>query len=255
MRPVLVLIASFNTRHATELCVRSLRRTAGHPYRLTVGDGGSDDGSVRMLERLAAAGWLELIVEPGRSHTQWLDGWRERHPDGLLLYCDSDMYFRRPGWMAEMARAIEGPGTGTGCAMVFGELVAGGEWYVEPVGRRPGRLASRPSTWLLMVDAARLVGVEVGFGFTKVDPAPVPEGMILFDVGAALFGEVERRGLGGRAMPPEFRRGYVHYEGLSWIPIRGRRGLKKLRDQLSVRLRLLRLRALDAVSPVPAAGV
>lgn len=242
MRPVLVLVASCNTRHATELCVRSLRRTAGHAYRLTVGDGGSTDGTPAMLARLARRGWLELVSEPGRSHTEWLDWWRVRNPDGLLLFCDSDMFFRRQGWLAEMAA--------TPAAMVAAEAVPETPWYVEPVGKRTGRLAARPSSWLLMVDAARIREIATGFGFTKVDPAEVPEGMLLLDVGAALQREIEARDLGFRVMPAEFRRAYVHFGGLSWIPIRGRRGLKKLRDLLSVRLRLLRVRALDALDPV-----
>ena len=251
MRPVLVMIASFNTRHATELCIRSLRRTAGYPYRLTVGDAGSRDGSLRMLRDLEAAGWLEVVEAPGRSHAEWLDWWRAGHPDDLLLFCDSDVFFRRRGWLAAMAATAAG---GDGAAMVAGELVPETPWYVEPVGGRSGRLAARPSTWLLMVDARRLQGVETSFAFTKDDPADVPEGMVLHDLGAALRREVEARGLGFRVMPEAFRRAYVHFEGLSWIPIRGRRGLKKLRDLLSVRLRLARLRALDRLSPVAAGG-
>ena len=73
---VTVHLASLNTRAVTELCIRSLREHAGMPFELVVGDCGSTDGSLEMLRRMEAEGWLRLEVAPeGRRHPDWLDRW------------------------------------------------------------------------------------------------------------------------------------------------------------------------------------
>jgi GT2 family glycosyltransferase len=66
---ITVHVASWNTASATELCLRTMRRHAGHPFALVVGDGGSTDGSLAMLRDFAQRGWLELEVRAG-AHTR-----------------------------------------------------------------------------------------------------------------------------------------------------------------------------------------
>src|SRR5687767_9480310 len=55
-----VFIASFNTRDATELTIRSLLASDSSSYRIRVGDGGSTDGSVELLQGLAGAGLIDV---------------------------------------------------------------------------------------------------------------------------------------------------------------------------------------------------
>jgi hypothetical protein len=43
---VRVHVATINTAAVTELCIRTMRHTAGYPFDLVVGDGGSTDGSL-----------------------------------------------------------------------------------------------------------------------------------------------------------------------------------------------------------------
>ena len=78
---VRVYVATINTRAVTELCIRTMRRRAGYPFELVVGDGGSTDGSLEMLRDFEARDWLMLEIAPGgRSHTDWLDKWLAECP-------------------------------------------------------------------------------------------------------------------------------------------------------------------------------
>ena len=81
-RSVTAYIANLNTARVTELCIRSMREFSGDDFALVVGDCGSTDGSLRMLERFASHGWLELQIAPnGRTHADWLDRWLQQVPD------------------------------------------------------------------------------------------------------------------------------------------------------------------------------
>jgi hypothetical protein len=59
---VRICFASYNTKRMSELCLRSMRALAGYPFVLNVGDCGSNDGSIAMFQRYAAAGQLHLEV-------------------------------------------------------------------------------------------------------------------------------------------------------------------------------------------------
>src|ERR1700737_3559135 len=74
-RTVHVYVASYNTVEATELCIRSMREYAGYPFQLTVGESGSQDGSLTMLMRLKERGWLSLeLATQRRIPSEWLEG-------------------------------------------------------------------------------------------------------------------------------------------------------------------------------------
>ena len=231
-----VHVASLNTAAATELCIRSLRATAGRAFTLTVGDSGSTDGSVEMLRGLEALGWLTLEVAPGgRLHTEWLDHWVRECRTDYALFVDSDVEFRRTGWLAELVDTAESRHTALVAAEILGEV----ECYVEPVGHTTVRLASRPAPWLLLVDPAVVAGLGVSFAFHAEQEL---DGTVAYDTAGWLFRELAGRGLRWAAMPPEFASAYHHYGGLSWIPLAGRRGWRKRRDLVVVRRRLRRLR-------------
>src|SRR5947209_19078503 len=104
MKGVRVYVASIDTAAATELCVRTMRQFAGHPFDLTVGDGGSTDGSLELLRELEARGWPELEVSSGpRLHAQWLDDWLVRCDAPLAVFGDSDVQVRESGWPGDVA--------------------------------------------------------------------------------------------------------------------------------------------------------
>jgi len=99
---VTVHVASLNTRSATELCVRSMRLHADCPFDLIVGDGGSIDGSVEMLEDFARRGWLTLQRRADRTHADWLDAWRSEAASRYSVFADSDLDFRRKGCLRDL---------------------------------------------------------------------------------------------------------------------------------------------------------
>src|SRR5215213_1405556 len=81
---VTIAIASINTRPFTELAIRSAVRRAGYPAKVVVGDGGSTDGTLEMLDRLSSRLIDEVEIEPnGRSHGEWLDHWVATVDDDL----------------------------------------------------------------------------------------------------------------------------------------------------------------------------
>jgi glycosyltransferase involved in cell wall biosynthesis len=220
--PVRVHVASINTAAVTELCIRSMRRLAGAPFELVVGDCGSTDGSIEMLERFAADGWLELEVAPGgRRHAAWLDQWFAACPTRYALFVDSDVEFLRAGWLREMLDAA----AAHDAALVATRIQAvDGVPYRHPVSGAARLLAARPEPWLLLLDVERLRGrVTAGFAYRDEPQPDAPGGKVAYDVGAAFFRDVRDQGLTWVEMPPAFAAAYHHFGGLSWQ--RGGRGL------------------------------
>ncbi len=215
--PVAAHVASFNTRLATELCIRSMRETAAHPLEVHVGDCGSTDGSLDMLRSFEQRGWVHLeVAASGRSHADWLDRWLAGSDARYTLFADSDMRFRREGWLASMVETAES----TGAMAVCGELVPEVANYVAHDGDRM-RLAPRFSPWLVLLDTVRTRELGVSFAFEWSRRPDLPEGALSFDVGARLY----------EAMPPgacveihaRHRDSWRHAGGLSW----DRRGFKR----------------------------
>lgn len=242
---VRVHVASIDTAPVTELCIRTMRRLAGAPFELVVGDCGSTDGSLEMLERFAAAGWLELEVAPnGRRHAEWLDQWFASCPTRYAVFADSDVEFRREGWLRDMLAAA----AAHDAALVATRIQAvDGVAYRHPVTGAARLLAARPEPWLVLLDVEALRGrVTAGFGY-RDEPAPdVPGGKIAYDVGAAFFRDLDAQGLRWVEMPPDFARAYHHYGGLSWQrPDRGLafgRRMKQAVKRAAVEARLRRER-------------
>jgi hypothetical protein len=230
---VRVHVASFNTRSATELCIRSMRAYAGRPFALTVGDSGSDDGSVEMLRSLSDRGWLDLEVEPGRQHAEWLDDWIRRGRNSYAVFSDSDVQFLRRGWLNNLV----GTAKATGAAVVYAECTREAPGFVHPRTGEVVRLAARPAPWLFLVAARQVSGLDVSFREDSKSAPDLPEGKIVYDVGGRFFRAVEQRGLPLVQMPPSFRRSFRHYGGLSWVH-EGDYARQKLRDRRLVERRL-----------------
>lgn len=245
---VRVHIASYNTAGSTELTIRSARRLAGYPFDLVVGDSGSTDGSAEILAGLERSGLIRLQRSDGRrQHWEWLDGWLAECEADYAVFLDSDVELLRRGWLRELVAAA----LREGAVLVGAEALPEGADFVEPVGGKRVRLASRPSPWVLLADPARLRPVGASFAFASEETTTVPEGLIAYDVGAALARAAEAAGLRCVTMPTAYRRSYRHYGGLSWLEAPGSRGRKKARDLRAIERRVRRARRLASTEGTP----
>lgn len=211
---VRVHFASINTKAVTELTIRTMQRYAGYPFELVVGDCGSTDGSLAMLRAFEQAGRLRLEVAPGgRRHPDWLDEWYATCPTRYAVFCDSDVEFRRSGWLRDMVEAAER----SGAALVATRIQArGGVPYTHPVTGAQRILAERPEMWLLLIDVDQ-TRPRVSTSFAYCEETRASDGAKLaYDTGAAFFRAVVEAGLPYVEMPPEFRRAYLHYGSMSW---------------------------------------
>ena len=243
---VRVHVASANTRPVTELCVRSMRRFAGRDFDLVVGDGGSLDGSIRMLRRLERAGFLELEVSSWwQQHTEWLDGWLATCEARYCVFSDSDVEFRAHGWLSDMVSTAEQ----TCAAIVTVASLPEQPGYRHPTTHRLMRVAARPAVWLMLVDAERLRSLGVSFAARIDERADLPEGAISYDTGALMTAAAEAAGLGVVAMPDGWHKAH-HFGSLSWIrSLRGREARDAARKTALIRLRLMAYRVVWRTPP------
>lgn len=212
---VTVHVATLNTAHVTELCIRSMRRYAGRPFDLVVGDAGSTDGSLPMLRAWESLGWLRLEeATGGRTHADWIDRWIRTCPSRFAVFSDSDVEYREADWLADIvATALE-----TGSAMVCGRMLRPTGVYVHPVSGATRRLAKRPSPWLLLLDLDQIRGkVDASFQTRDVKDPSSGEVGVSYDVGATFFAALVDSGLTWTEMPEEWRRKFRHYGGLTWL--------------------------------------
>ena len=212
---VTVHVATLNTAHVTELCIRSMRRYAGRPFDLKVGDAGSTDGSVALLRAWEALGWLTLEeAAGGRTHADWIDGWLASCASRFAVFSDSDVEYREPGWLTDIVAMAQE----SGAALVCGRMLNPSGVYVHPVTGATRRLANRPSPWLLLLDLDQVRGVvDATFQSRDVkDPASGSVGTS-FDVGATYFQALVDAGLTWTEMPPEWRSKFRHFGGLTWL--------------------------------------
>lgn len=243
--PVAVYIPSFNTVQNTELCIRSLHRFADYPFSLTVGDSGSFDRSAEMLLALQRAGWLQLELSPRkRTHAEWLDEWLSRCETRWAALVDSDIEFRRNGWLSPLVAAAE-----RNAALVCTEVLGEVDEAIEPVDRRVVHLAARPAPWLLLVDVPRIRELGVGFSFRALETSAVPEGLLAYDVGALLFRELQTRKLPWAEMPRRYRARFKHYGGMSWMAGEQQASLRRRWQRRVIESRLRRLRRVCIPSP------
>lgn len=212
---VTVHVPTLNTSRVTELCIRSMRHFAGRPFELVVGDCGSTDGSVRMLERLAGRDWLELQMAPnGRRHPEWLDRWLRECRTKYALFSDSDVEFREPGWLSDMAFVAEE----TGAALVCGRMQHETECFVHPVTKAERRLAARPTAWLLMLNVEQVRNIiDANFEYHEVEDLNVFGGKIAYDTSAWYFKQLCDAGLTWAEMPDWWQSKYRHFGGLTWL--------------------------------------
>ena len=212
---VTVHVASLDTKAVTELCVRSMRHYAGHPFALEVGDAGSTDGSLAMLRRFESRGWLTLeVAAGGRKHAEWLDQWVASCPTRYAVFSDSDVEYRQRGWLADLV----GTADTKGAAMVCARMQWPPDSFVHPVTGAARRLAPRPTPWLLLVDLDQVRGrVDASFRYQDVDDPDAFGGKVAYDVGAAYFAALEAAGLPWAEMPPEWQPKFRHFGGLTWL--------------------------------------
>jgi hypothetical protein len=218
-RSVTAYVASLNTRRATELCIRSMREFAGVDFELVIGDCGSTDGSLRMLQQLEQRDWLTLQVAPhGRRHHEWLQGWLDTCPTRYALFSDSDVEYRVHGWLSDMLDTA----TSSGVALVCGRMQRGSECFVHPVTKAERRLAPRPTAWLLMIDTEQVRDtVDANFEYHEVEDFNAFGGKVAYDTGAWYFKQMCDAGLQWAEMPPSWQHSYRHFGGLSWLaPLR-----------------------------------
>jgi glycosyltransferase involved in cell wall biosynthesis len=238
---VAVHVASLNTCPATELCIRTMVRHAAYPLDLIVGDSGSTDGSIEMLEDFARRGLLTLERHANRTHADWLDAWRSQARSRYLVFADSDMDFRRTGWLRDLVAQART----TDAALVALDLNPVSTNTREPVSGRLVRMMPAPTTWLFMIDAAQLSGVDESFAFRAIDTDTVPEGCVVYDTGAALLECIRASGLRAVAMNAGYRAGVKHYGSLSWMPLEGPMGRRKRRNLAVINRRLHAVRTLE----------
>ena len=208
-----VYVASYNTRELTRRCIDSILAKTSLPFRLTVGDSASADGSLELLTEYERRGQLRLEVEHDqRDHAHWLDRWTTECDADYAVFVDSDVAIRRRGWLQPLvARAKH-----SGAAIVAAELCREGRNFVEPVGHKTVRLAERPAPWLMLVRPAPLAELRTSFVFRAVESADVHEGLIAYDVGAWLYTQAVAAGLVVEIMPRWYRLSYTHAHGGSW---------------------------------------
>ena len=246
---VTVHVASCNTAAVTELCIRSMRHYAGHPFELVVGDAGSTDGSVAMLRGFADRGWLRLEEAPGgRKHAQWLDRWVEQCETRHSVFCDSDVEFLGPGWLADLvARATTmGPDGETEPALVCARMQWPPAEFTHPTSGAIRRLAPRPTPWMLLLDLDQVRGaVHESFGYRDVVDPDAFGGKVAYDVGAAYFAALEAAGLTWAEMDPEFRRTFRHFGGLTWLKAASR-ATPKVRAKQAAKIGLVHAHLLRA---------
>ena len=205
--------ATINTATCIELCVRTARRTAGMDFDLVVGDGGSTDGSLETLREFESRGWLALEVAPeGRRHSQWLNKWLEECPARYAVFVDSDMRFRRGGWLRDLVDASRA----NNAALVTSRVQHAVGPTVGPNGTKM-TWVDRPTPWLMLVDVAQVRGVvDVGFGFrTREDPDD-PNVKVMLDTGAGFLESLTEAGLRFHEMGEDWSRCYQHFGGMTW---------------------------------------
>ena len=209
-----VHFASINTAAVTELCIRTMREFAGYPFELVVGDCGSTDGSLEMLQRFEQRG---LAAPRGRARRpasprlarrlvgnvpdalRGLLRLRHRVPPAELPAKDGRASPRRRGRAGRdphpgpRRRVVPAPGLGA---------------------RRI--LAERPEPWLMLIDVEQTRGVVTDSSAYRDELQPDGRTKVAYDTAAAFFRDLQSSGLRYAEMPPEFARSYRHYGSLSW---------------------------------------
>jgi glycosyltransferase involved in cell wall biosynthesis len=212
---VTVHVASLNTKRVTELCIRSMRHYAGRAFQLVVGDAGSTDGSLTMLRRFEARGWLDLeVAAGGRKHAEWLDRWVATSDSRYVVFSDSDVEYLEPGWLRDLVDTAEREHA----ALVCARMQYPPDRFEHPVTGAKRRLAPRPTPWLMLVDTDQVRGrVDASFAYVDVVDPDAYGGKVAHDVGAAYFAALDAAGLPWAEMPEAWQSKFRHFGGLTWL--------------------------------------
>ncbi len=242
---VTVHVASKNTRLYTELCLRSMWRLAGCPFELVVGDCSSEDGTQRILERMAADGSLTLQVSPAEtSHSDWIDRWRRECRTRYFVIVDSDVEFLEPGWLPRLVASL-----GDRSMVAYGVIPE--QRYRETGYGDPFEytLLERPDPCVLLLDHERTRHIPASFAWREeADRWPAQRA---YDTSGYFARALEQDGQTWAGLPDSVQRSFRHFGGRSWRkkgPRRRRIRYRLFNARLEATVLLLRL--LDRVRPV-----
>ena len=218
-----LFIASYNTRAATELAIRSSRRFAGCPFNLVVGDSASRDGSREMLEKLHRQGLLRLVSVPQpRRHAEWLDWFLGECPTPVGIVIDSDIEFMKHNWLVDLVGVLVEHRAG----LVGSESTAESPVFSAPNGEVIHLMPRTAAPWLMAFDTAKLRALHGSFVEVKEgeDSSGLPN---FYDVGGYMQKLAQDAGLPVVVMPASYRSKYRHFVGLSWRKAPGLRGIAR----------------------------
>jgi hypothetical protein len=245
-RSVTVHVASLNTRRFTELCLRSMWRSAGAPFELVVGDVSSVDGSGEMLRRMTRSGRLRLQQAPyPHSHGEWIDQWRAECESDVFVVVDSDIEFAGRGWLPRLVRALEGHAMvayGRVPEQTYTETRQAPPGVINPMSGRTVTLLPRPDPCVLALDHHLTREIPTSFVWQPEDETWPPTRA--WDTAGAFADTLERAGLSWGVLTEEDRQTFVHYRAQTTQMNELPRGFR-----WKLPLKLWRLRLLDLIDP------
>lgn len=108
VRPVVLVILTWNALEYSRQCYATVRETADAPYRFVFVDNGSEDGTVEWLRGIAAENADVTVVENGENlgFTKAVNiGIRQAGSDEDVVLINNDIRFDSPGWLSGLQDA------------------------------------------------------------------------------------------------------------------------------------------------------
>jgi glycosyltransferase involved in cell wall biosynthesis len=109
VEPVNITMVTYNRLDFTRQSIDSIVKTAGYPYRLTVVDNASHDGTVPLLGELHSQGIVDHLTLNERNlgvafaaNQGWAAGGKAHY-----VKIDNDIVFRKDGWLARLVEACD----------------------------------------------------------------------------------------------------------------------------------------------------
>jgi glycosyltransferase involved in cell wall biosynthesis len=109
VEPVNITMVTYNRLDFTRQSIASIAKTAGYPYRLTVVDNASHDGTVPLLGELDSQGIVDHLILNERNrgvafaaNQGWAAGGKAHY-----LKIDNDIVFLKDGWLASLVEACD----------------------------------------------------------------------------------------------------------------------------------------------------
>ncbi|MBD3204847.1 glycosyltransferase [Candidatus Bathyarchaeota archaeon] len=131
-----VVIPVLNSVSTIGGCIRSLKKQSISPYEIIVVDGGSNDGTIELLEKLD----VDLITDRGETPGQARNTGMEKASGEVTMFCDSDclagnnlLYYHLKGYsdrddISGVMGTIRNCYPGNPVAEYFQKLVLTSEW-------------------------------------------------------------------------------------------------------------------------------